>query len=307
VTELTLLQPTRCAICDRFGNATEVYAANFDTDAFTPSTFSARRLPDRIHYRMVRCDTCGLLRSDPVAAPDLLAQLYARSVENYQPELTNIRASYGRALASLERFNISRDALLEIGCGSGFFLEQAMQQGFHEVWGVEPSESAVAGAAPALRGRIRNDVLHPGLFENNSFDVICMFQVFDHLPDPNAALDICFALLKPGGLLLALNHDAAALPARLLGEASPIIDIEHTYLYDRRSMSVLFRKHDFEVLLTGPAFNRYSLRYIAQLLPLPAALKKPLLGGLQQSPFGRVQLTVPLGNLLLIAQRPLKD
>ena len=49
------LVPTRCAICGAEGNAVELYPANLDFEAFNPSVFSARRLPDRIHYRMVKC------------------------------------------------------------------------------------------------------------------------------------------------------------------------------------------------------------------------------------------------------------
>ena len=58
------LRPTRCAICGTTGGATEMFPSTITEDAFDARHFSARRLPDRVHYRMVRCDTCGLIRSD---------------------------------------------------------------------------------------------------------------------------------------------------------------------------------------------------------------------------------------------------
>jgi tetratricopeptide (TPR) repeat protein len=61
------LRNTRCAICRTEGNASELYPANFDLQALKPAVFSARRLPDRVHYRLVKCNTCGLGRSDPIA------------------------------------------------------------------------------------------------------------------------------------------------------------------------------------------------------------------------------------------------
>lgn len=294
------LHPTRCPVCDTEGNATEVYPANFDPQAFNPAVFSARRLPDRLHYRLVRCDSCGLLRSDPVADARVLAQLYAHSSFDYGEEVANIRRTYGRYLA---RLGGPKGALLEVGCGNGFFLEEALDQGYAEVWGVEPSQSAVSQAAFRVQSRIRCDILRPGLFAPGSFDAICMFQVFDHLPDPGALLPECLQLLKPGGRLLLLNHNIAAWSARLLGEKSPIIDIEHTCLYSPATLSRLVERFGFWVERTGTVFNNYSLHYLARLLPLPAGAKQQLLSFLHDHAIGRLCLRVPLGNLWLVARR----
>src|SRR5450432_3089909 len=146
------LHPTRCAICETEGNATELYSPNFALDAFNPEIFSARRLPDRVHYRMVKCNKCGLVRSDPVADPQTLAQLYARSTFDYGEEVEGLKRTYGRYLAKLENFGVKKNALLEIGCGNGFFLEEALRQGYQTVRGVEPSSEAVSKADDRVRG-----------------------------------------------------------------------------------------------------------------------------------------------------------
>jgi SAM-dependent methyltransferase len=294
------LHPTRCPICDTEGNATQIYPANFDPQSFTPAVFSARRLPDRLHYRMVRCNTCGLVRSDPVAAAQALARLYAHSSFGYGEEVANIRRTYGRYLSRLKG---GKGALLEVGCGNGFFLEEALDQGYAEVWGVEPSQAAVARAGPRVRRHIHCDVLRPGLFAPGYFDKICMFQVFDHLPDPGALLPECRRLLKPAGRLLLLNHDVSALSARLLGERSPIVDLEHTCLYDAATLGHLVERFGFQVERAGMVFNSYSLCYLARLLPLPAGVKRRLLDLLRGRAVGRLCLRVPLGNLWLVARR----
>ena len=87
------LVATRCAICGTEGNSATVYPANFDAGAFTPEIFSARRNPDRIHYRLVSCLTCGLFRSDPVASDDVLSDLYARSEFHYGEETTSLSST----------------------------------------------------------------------------------------------------------------------------------------------------------------------------------------------------------------------
>jgi SAM-dependent methyltransferase len=304
MTQAVELRKTRCAICGTEGNARELYPANFDPQALNPAVFSARRLPDRVHYRMVKCNECGLVRSDPIADPALLAQLYHQSAFTYTDEVADLKQTYGRYLAELDHCGTQKGALLEIGCGNGFFLQQALAQGYRAVRGVEPSRAAVSQAAPEVRDVIVCDLMHPGLFAPAEFDVICLFQVFDHVPDPGALLDACLAALRPGGLVLSLNHNVSAVSARLLGERSPIVDIEHTYLYSPTTMARLFTSHEFRVLKVGSVRNRYSLRYLVRLLPLPGRAKGAVLGWLQRHAIGGVRLCVPLGNLYLVAQKP---
>ena len=298
------LRTTRCAICGTAGNATELYPANFDPESLNPAVFSARRLPDRVHYRIVRCNTCGLVRSDPIADPARLKQLYQESAFTYGEEVAGLKRTYGRYLARLDQLGARKGALLEIGCGNGFFIEEALARGYHAVRGVEPGREAIAKAGAPVRGQIVCDVMRPGLFAQADFDVVCMFQVFDHIPDPAALLDECFHVLRPGGFVLSINHNVTAFSARLLGEHSPIIDIEHTFLYSPATMSRIFAGHGFQTRQVGWVLNSYSLCYLTRLVPLPAALKRLGLGWLQRHPVGQLQLAAPLGNLYLIAQKP---
>ena len=303
-TKLPEMFATRCAICDREGDATERWPATFDPEAFSARVFSARRLPDRVHYRTVTCDTCGLLRSDPVASEELLAKLYESSSFDYSQEVESLQATYGRALGWLEARSSQRQALLEIGCGNGFFLQQARRQGWKEVRGVEPSADAVAKAPPELDGAIVQDVMRTGLFSPESFDAVCLFQVLDHISNPVELLKECLAVLRPGGHILALNHNASAWSARVLGERSPIVDIEHTYLYSPETMRIIFTKVGFTDPQVRSVRNTYSLAYLAQLIPLPSGIKPRLLTTLRAGLASRIRVTVPLGNLCLIARKP---
>ena len=172
------------------------------------------------------------------------------------------------------------------------------------VQGVEPSTTAVAQAKPEVRSHIVCEIMRPELFEPEQFDVICLFQVLDHIPDPGALLDECFRILKAEGLMLCVNHNVEAVSARLLKDRSPIIDIEHTYLYSPTTMSRIFIAHGFHVKRIGIVYNTFTLHYLIRLIPLPATLKRIILGWLKGNPVGRVRLSVPLGNLYLIAQKP---
>ena len=113
------VRSVRCPLCEGGAGDQELYAARLDSDALSTAVFSARRIPDGQHFRIVRCRSCGLIRSDPIAASDVLEGLYRDSRMTYGEEIANLRRTYGKALARLGR----QGTLLEIGCGSGFVLE----------------------------------------------------------------------------------------------------------------------------------------------------------------------------------------
>jgi len=299
------VQTTDCAICKTEGNATELYPANFSPEDFSPEVFSARRLPDRIHYRLVRCNSCRLVRSDPVADHSLVANLYRESTFDYSGEVDNLSHTYGSYLARLDRYGVEKNALLEIGCGNGFFLAEASRRGYRDVRGVEPSEAAIKLAEDAIRPGIVCAMMTSGLFPRDSFDVVCLFQVLDHIFDPGTLLETCFEILKPGGFVLCLNHNVEALSARLMKHRSPIIDIEHTYLYSPVTLAKLLTKLRFQVKESGGVRNRYSLEYLLRLVPSPAGIKKAVLQMANSTGLGRLSFSVPLGNLYMLAQKPL--
>lgn len=281
-----------------------LYPASVTLSDLTPGVFSARRLPDRIHYRMVRCLECGLVRSDPVIESDRLRELYVESSFDYGSEVDDLRSTYGRYLEKLRRRGGEQHAILEVGCGNGFFLEEALGHGYETVSGVEPSTAAVASAGPRVRPNIVCDVMRPGLLPDAAFDAVCLFQTFDHLPDPGAVLDASMQALRPGGLLLCLNHDVQAISARLLGERSPIIDVEHTYLYSPETMARIFTMHGYRIVEQGRVYNTTSLSYLIHLLPLPLRAKRTLTRVVRAARLERIRLRLPLGNLYLIAEKP---
>lgn len=301
------LHPTRCAICGTLDAASELYPANFDYSAFNPKVFSARRIPDRIHYRLVTCNSCGLIRSDPVVKTETIEKLYAESTFTYDEEVANLKRTYGRYLnEAVAELDGAKGRLLEIGCGNGFFLEEAIEQGFAQVRGVEPSKAATSGASDRVSRQIVCDTMRPGLFRTGEFDMVCMFQVLDHIPQPGELLDECLRVLRPGGLILCLNHNAQSISARVLGERSPIIDVEHTYLYSPPTMRRILADHGFEVLTVTQVRNTYSVRYLLHLVPMPRAIKQALLGVLKGTRLGGFRLSVALGNLCVVGRKPIK-
>lgn len=79
---------------------------------------------------------------------------------------------------------IGRGAALEIGCSSGFFLEELKDRGFGQVSGSEPSVQARRMARHDVREHITTGFFGKDLYAPDTFDLVCSFQTLDHLIDP---------------------------------------------------------------------------------------------------------------------------
>ena len=87
--------------------------------------------------------------------------------------------------------------------------------------------------------------------------------------------------------MLCLNHNVESVSAHLMGERSPIIDIEHTYLYSPTTMRRIFRAAGLRIREQGRVNNTYSVSYVTHLTPIPARAKALALGTLNRSRVGQ--------------------
>lgn len=296
---------TTCAICGKQQKLKEIYPQTIDFNKVNAGTFSARRTPDRMHFRLVKCINCGLIFSNPILARNKIDNLYKKSSFSYTDESKYLKKTYRhyleKALGNLDK---SKLKLLDIGCGNGFFLEEVENFGIKSVYGVEPSKAAVKDAPKDLKDNIKNDILKPNLFKNSSFDIICSFHTLDHITNPNSFLKICFRLLKKDGIILFVVHNTDGLSVKLFGEKSAIFDIEHIYLFNPKSLSAIFLKNKFRVIDIFDIKNKYPFSYWIRMIPIPKALKYVILNILEATHLGKIPISVKPGNIGIVAQKP---
>jgi len=136
-----------------------------------------------------KCSSCGfLLSSLPAGAGTGVAGLKTLRVRNFEIILERIR----------RQTDIAGKLLLEVGCARGWFLEAAARCGA-QVRGLEP-EAENAQIARAAGLSVDVGFFPDGLTENSRFDIIVFNDVFEHLPDPVAAIVAVEQHLNPGGL-----------------------------------------------------------------------------------------------------------
>ena len=146
---------SECSICGDTDNFSIFYRKNFNYRRhLTTKVFSARRMPDKIHGTIVRCNICGLVRSLEVIDRKKLNKLYEDSHFTYNSMTDKLSQTYGHILKEAGKFVPSKGAFLEIGCGNGFMLEEARKLGYKVVRGIEPSIDAIANAEKSVKNHI---------------------------------------------------------------------------------------------------------------------------------------------------------
>ncbi len=294
-----------CAVCRKKTKLTILYESTFDPEQLKPSVYTSRRTPDQIHFRIVRCLTCGLTFSDPIYDSRQILRLYKSSYNPTEEDIYNSAKVYTAYLKPVVKKLARTDNFLDIGCGDGFFLKEAKKLGFKNVYGIEPSKDAVKHLVSGInRKNIVNDVFKKRQFKKNYFDMIVFFQVFDHLLDPNKFLRDCRYILKPGGYVVAIMHNAHSWQAKILGEKMPIFDIQHIYLFDPATLNRIFKANGFGVETILNSVTLYSLGYWLRMAPLPSFIKK-LAIKYKNSSFLKINIPMKVGNMAIIAKKPI--
>jgi 2-polyprenyl-3-methyl-5-hydroxy-6-metoxy-1,4-benzoquinol methylase len=212
----------RCPLC-RSPRRRLLHASNLDASRSRAGRLSCTNAGLGIHPDIFACLECGMVFNEP--AEGHLAEYEETADPEYLAQRESRRRTYARELDRLERHAPGRE-LLDVGCHSGFFLEQARERGYR-VSGVEPSRWAVEHA----RGALGLEVFHGSVedFEPaRPFDVITMWDVIEHLTDPVRVLAKLHRLLRPGGLLAFTTHNLDSLAARALRGRYPFFMEMHT-------------------------------------------------------------------------------
>jgi SAM-dependent methyltransferase len=198
----------------------------------------------------------------------------------------------------------NRGTFLEIGGGRGFMLRYGRDNGFKEQIEIEPSGDAEAKFdAEGGNSRFIRGIFKKGMLPAGSVDMVCFFQILDHVPYPQEFLRDVYEVLAPGGVAISVTHNTKAVSAKLLGERSPIFDIEHTYLFNPGNLSRLFGQVGFSGVRTFSIANNYALRHWLHMAPVPG--KKAILGLAEKAHLADVKVPLKAGNFAIIGQKRL--
>jgi SAM-dependent methyltransferase len=196
-------------------------------------------------------------------------------------------------LRTLLRYRLPPGKALEIGSAHGGFVALLRWVGY-DATGLEVSPWLVEFAqrtfeVPMLLGPIEQQALEP-----ESFDVIALMDVIEHMPDPAGAMRRCAELLRPGGVVLIQTpcFPEGKTHAQLVEENAPFLSTmvipHHLFLFSRKSITRLLGEAGLRYVQFEPNLFPYDMYLVAGRDPLAIHPWEQVVQRLEASPGARL-------------------
>ena len=217
------------------------------------------------------CRDCGIARTNPRLKQSAIQRFYEESAKGqrvFPDRFNNVAtAAFPWRDATIRYRGLSKQLrrmfpekpvpqLLEVGFGGGDFISQLRSAGFG-VHGFDISATAVERLRKKGMRATCAESLEEAAFPKDSFDMIVMWEVFEHIPDPVSFANEIFRILKPGGFWFLQvpnwrwidfkTRVTSRLPGRkaYLSKYGYIGPLFHLYHYTHDSLSKLLTKSGF--------------------------------------------------------------
>ncbi|MFA4890000.1 MAG: class I SAM-dependent methyltransferase, partial [Candidatus Omnitrophota bacterium] len=160
----------------------------------------------------------------------------------------------------IEKYS-SGKKILDIGCAMGLFLEAAQMRGW-DPYGIEVSEYAANIAKDKFGSRVTIGKLEDTDFPPESFDVVTMFDVIEHMLLPVEPLQRILKILRPQGLLAISTINTESLSCKLMRLAWPHFKSEHANYFSPFNIKLVLDRAGFRILEIKDSKKFLSLGYV---------------------------------------------
>ena len=214
-------------------------------------------------------------------------------------------ATFRRRIKRLKKLG-TKGRLLDVGCGCGFFIQVALEEGF-DAYGIDFSHAARAAAAEEIQPRITiGDVNSLRRRGEEPFDVVVAFDIIEHSQNPLQFLREIRSVLRPDGWLMLSTPDTDHFLRFVMRTRWPMLQpMQHTHLFSKRAMQSALEKAGYRNISLRKADKTLTLDYVLEQVrvhnPWLTRIYRTLAPLLPRA-LHRKAFTVNIGEFLAFAQ-----
>ena len=211
-------------------------------------------------FTIVSCETCDFPFTNPRPKNESLADYYKS--DTYISHTNRSKGLFNWTYQAVRKYTIGRKLALlksitnfgchlDLGCGTGEFLNACQQTGF-KVRGVEPSKLAREQAVNNYSLSVSEDT-NLAQFENAQFDSISLWHVLEHLPNLNNSINEFKRVLNKKGKVIIAVPNHKSWDANYYREYWAAWDVPiHLWHFSKETIELLFNKNGFKLIKTKP-------------------------------------------------------
>lgn len=268
-------------------------------------------------YWIYRCPACGLGETDlKKNYTAFVKEFYSKgyyegdptrsAYADYELDKPLIVRNMRKFLSFIADHKPSRK-LLDVGCAFGYVVELARARGY-EAYGFDPSSFAAKKAGTLVGAeRIQEGTIQEVSYPKGTFDVITMFDVFEHLQDPIADMKKLRTLLKPDGIMIIATGDTQSIAARVMKRRwTFFIPPQHIFFFNKRNVVTLLRLAGLKPVRWERVGKWLSLGYVLHLARTTgeSPIASWLYDRIQHTPLMRLPLYIPMkDNMVVIVEK----
>lgn len=224
-------------------------------------------------HSIYSCKNCNLifigeLNIEPCEFYDqdyFCSETASKGYNNYKELESSLRKTFQKRISNIEKYYNIKDkktTILDYGCGFGFFVDEVSKKGY-DVKGFEISQYAAGYARENLKLDVRNIMNYP----SNSFDLITLWDVIEHLENPLEILKNVNELLKDKGKIVITTGDISSILAKISDKKWHLLNIpEHICYFSPESMEFLLKNAGFKIDRIKYENSYYTVSYLIERL-----------------------------------------
>ena len=253
--------------------------------------------------QIVKCKNCGLIYVNPRLKQKYIVKGYSEgSNKKFVSQAKGREITFGKSIRFIEKY-VKKGRLLDVGTAGGSFLAVAKRHGW-QIEGIEPNKWLCKWCKKYYGIDIKQGTLEKNLFENNSFDLVTLWDVLEHVPNPTATLKRVNRLLKKNGALVVNYPDIDSSIAKLMRRKWFFILTVHLYYFTPKTIRKLLEKCGFKVITTKKHWQTLSLGYLAdRLKPYSNIGHKIATKTVKALHLDKMQIKYWLGQTFVIAKK----
>ena len=217
-----------------------------------------------LYVDIKRCNNCGHIFANLSLSNDELKKIYdtdyfeSAEYKDYKSETVSINKNFNRLILKLKKHlqNTKQKKLLEVGAAYGFFINIAKLH-FNLAIGTEIASEPSRYARENYNIDVRNLDIIEWDFDNIKFDLVCMWDVIEHLHSPNKYLQKLSVNMKKNSIIALTTPDIGSLVARVRKQNwRQIHPPTHVHYFNKKSIETILNNNGFKII-EYTHFGRY--------------------------------------------------